>query len=44
MSIRRYLDQMLAAGLGIAGPTGAILKIDQRLGTAGAMGGVAGQS
>jgi hypothetical protein len=43
MSIRRYLDQMLAAGVGIAGHTGAIVTLDQTLGTAGAMVGVAGQ-
>jgi hypothetical protein len=41
-SIRRYLDEMLAAGAGIAGHTASIAALDTTVGTAGAMLGVAG--
>lgn len=42
VSIRRYLDEMLVAGLGIAGNTSAIPALNQTLSVAGAMVGVAG--
>ncbi len=41
-SIRRYLDDMLVAGVGIAGNTAAIPALDETLRVAGAMVGVAG--
>lgn len=42
-SIESYLAEMRAAGLGVAQHTGAIPALDQTIGTAGAMGGVAGR-
>ena len=42
MSIRRYLDEMLAAGVGIAGNTAAIKALDHTIGVAGSMVAVAG--
>ena len=42
MSIRRYLDEMLVAGVGIAGNTASIKALDDTLGVAGAMVTVAG--
>ena len=42
MSIRRYLDEMLAAGVGVAANTAAIKALDDTLGVAGAMVKVAG--
>ena len=42
MSIRRYLDEMLTAGVGIAGNTASIKALDDTLGVAGAMVKVAG--
>ncbi len=42
MSIRRYLDEMLAAGVGIAGNTASIKALDDTIGVAGAMVTVAG--
>ena len=42
LSIRRYLDEMLAAGIGIAGNTSAIPALDETIGVAGAMVEVAG--
>ncbi len=42
MSIRRYLDEMLAAGVGIAGNTAAIKALDDTIGVAGSMVAVAG--
>ena len=42
MSIRRYLDEMLAAGVGIAGNTASIKALDDTIGVAGAMVAVAG--
>ena len=41
-SIRRYLDEMLAAGVGIAGNTASIKALDDTIGVAGAMVNVAG--
>ena len=41
MSIRRYLDEMLAAGVGIAGNTASIEALDATIGVAGSMVGVA---
>ena len=41
-SIRRYLDEMLAAGVGIAGHTATIAALDDTIGVATAMVGVAG--
>ncbi|MEO5770682.1 MAG: hypothetical protein ABIQ29_01295 [Burkholderiaceae bacterium] len=43
MSIRRYLDEMLAAGVGIAGNTASIKALDDTIGVAGSMVEVAGQ-
>lgn len=42
-SIHRYLDEMLAAGVGIAGNTAAIRALDDTLAVAGSMVQVAGQ-
>jgi hypothetical protein len=42
LSIRRYLDEMLAAGVGIAGHTATIVALDDTIGVAGQMVGVAG--
>lgn len=42
ISIRRYLDEMLAAGVGIAGHTASIAALDETIQVAGAMVGVAG--
>ena len=42
ISIRRYLDEMLTAGVGIAGNTASITALDDTIGVAGAMVGVAG--
>ena len=42
ISIRRYLDEMLAAGVGVAGNTASIKALDDTLGVAGAMLQVAG--
>jgi hypothetical protein len=42
ISIRRYLDEMLAAGVGIAGHTAAITALDDTIKTATTMVGVAG--
>jgi hypothetical protein len=42
ISIRRYLDEMLAAGVGIAGNTAAIVALDDTIKTATTMVGVAG--
>ena len=41
-SIRRYLDEMLKAGLGIAANTGAISTLNDTIGTAGALLATAG--
>ncbi|HEU4651248.1 MAG TPA: hypothetical protein VFS49_07515, partial [Croceibacterium sp.] len=43
LSIRRYLDEMLTAGVGIAGNTSAVRALDDTLGVAGSMLEVAGQ-
>ena len=43
MSIRRYLDEMLAAGVGIAGHTASIKALDDTIGVAGSMVEVAGR-
>ena len=43
ISIRRYLDEMLVAGVGIAGNTASIKALDDTIGVAGAMVGVAGE-
>ena len=42
VSIRRYLDEMLTAGVGVAGNTASIKALDDTLGVAGAMVQVAG--
>ena len=42
MSIRRYLDEMLEAGVGVAGNTASIKALDDTLEVAGAMLKVAG--
>ena len=42
ISIRRYLDEMLTAGVGIAGNTASIKALDDTIGVAVAMVGVAG--
>lgn len=42
ISIRRYLDEMLAAGVGIAGHTATIAALDDTIAVATAMVGVAG--
>jgi hypothetical protein len=42
ISIRRYLDEMLAAGVGIAGNTASIKALDDTLGVAASMVTVAG--
>ena len=42
ISIRRYLDEMLTAGVGIAGNTASIAALDDTIGVAGAMVEVAG--
>lgn len=42
ISIRRYLDEMLAAGVGIAGHTASIAALDDTIQTATTMVGVAG--
>ncbi len=41
-SIRRYLDEMLVAGAGIAGNTAAVKALDDTLSVAGSMVAVAG--
>lgn len=41
-SIRRYLDEMLAAGVGIAGHTASIAALDDTIQVAGSMVQVAG--
>ena len=41
-SIRRYLDEMLVAGVGIAGNTAAVKALDGTLSVAGSMVAVAG--
>lgn len=41
-AIRRYLDEMLAAGVGIAGHTASITALDDTIKTAGSMVEVAG--
>jgi hypothetical protein len=41
LSIRRYLDEMLQAGAGIAGNTGSIGALNDTIGVAGAMVGTA---
>jgi hypothetical protein len=43
LSIRRYLEEMLNAGVGIAGNTAAIKALDDIIGVAGSMVTVAGQ-
>lgn len=43
ISIRRYLDEMLAAGVGVAGHTANIKALDETIATAGTMVDVAGQ-
>ncbi len=43
IGIRRYLDEMLAAGVGIAGHTANIKALDETIDVAGSMVGVAGQ-
>ena len=42
ISIRRYLDEMLVAGVGIAGNTASIQALDDTIGVAGSMVKVAG--
>ena len=42
MSIRRYLDEMLVAGVGIAGHTASVSALDATIGVAVSMVGVAG--
>lgn len=42
LAIRRYLDEMLAAGVGIAGHTASIAALDDTIAVAGAMVEVAG--
>lgn len=42
LAIRRYLDEMLAAGVGIAGHTASIAALDDTIKVAGAMVEVAG--
>ena len=42
MAIRRYLDEMLAAGVGIAGHTASVSALDATIGVAGSMVEVAG--
>ena len=42
MAIRRYLDEMLVAGVGIAGNTASISALDATIGVAGSMVEVAG--
>ena len=41
-SIRRYLDEMLSAGVGIAGHTASVAALDDTIGVAGSMVEVAG--
>lgn len=41
-SIRRYLDEMLSAGVGIAGHTASVAALDDTIGVAGAMVKLAG--
>ncbi len=43
LSIRRYLDEMLVAGVGIAGNTASIKALDDTIGVAGSMVAVAGR-
>ena len=43
ISIRRYLDEMLTAGVGIAGNTASIKALDDTIGVAGSMVKVAGE-
>lgn len=43
ISIRRYLDEMLTAGVGIAGHTANIKALDETIGVAGTMVKVAGE-
>ncbi len=42
LSIRRYLDEMLTAGVGIAGNTASIAALDDTISVAGSMVKVAG--
>ncbi len=42
MAIRRYLDEMLAAAVGIAGHTASVSALDATIGVAGSMVEVAG--
>ena len=42
ISIRRYLDEMLAAGVGVAGNTASVKALDDTIVVAVAMVGVAG--
>ena len=42
MAIRRYLDEMLVAGVGIAGNTASVSALDATIGVAVSMVGVAG--
>ena len=42
ISIRRYLDEMLAAGVGVAGNTASIAALDDTISVAGTMVEVAG--
>ena len=42
ISIRRYLDEMLVAGVGIKGNTASIKALDDTIGVAGSMVKVAG--
>lgn len=42
LSIRRYLDEMLAAGVGVAGNTASIKALDDTIGVAVSMVKVAG--
>ena len=42
LSIRRYLGEMLHAGVGIAGNTGSISALNDTIGVAGAMVSTAG--
>ena len=43
ISIRRYLDEMLTAGVGIAGNTASIKALDETIGVAVSMVKVAGE-
>ena len=43
LSIRRYLDEMLAAGVGVAGHTASIAALDDTIGVAGTLVAAAGE-